>query len=598
MSAGDSPTDPDTADDRAQTPAQPSTPTAPLRHRLSGALCCVVVLLALLSTFRVMIGEDPREVAPLPTRMAIAPAEGDRSGATLLYALDQRFVIWVIARNARTWLRAPQQLYDAELCHPEPQSLALSEPVYTLGLLSTPIWAISGDPLVTYNALLFMLPLLSALVMFGLVRSWTGGWTAALVAALLYAFHIMKIGDTVHLYYTDTVWLLVALYSFTRWLERGGWSPLLGLTAACALQIGGGLYALLGAGIFALPYAAFAIHRHGLRRTRPIEWSVLIGATLLVCVLAFAPYLDKSATGELATRPIRMHLPWTSLLPWAEGSPGWLLTALALFAFIPIERLRGDANTPDVRRWWVLASVALVLVFATGGNAGDRLAAMLTGTTPPFALPNPYDWLAAAVPVLGTVRAPLWIASTAYLGLALLAGLGVARLLAACPQRLVPAAAVLLVGAALWSLQPPAGLFKAQLQRPDAAELAFFAALEARGNSGPILELPTRKLGLERGTKSLTLAAYHHRPTSRCYSSFIPSSVKQAWDQGEALPAPHAIRAIGDMGFTTLVLRHPPLAREAGALRERLDDIAEPPGPPLDKVHSDGLRSAWVIVGE
>jgi hypothetical protein len=562
-------------------------------------------MLALMSSFRVMLGEDLRAYAPLPTSSAFAPAEADRTAATLMYALDQRFVIWVIARNARTWLSAPHRLHDAELCHPEPQSLAFSEPVYTLGLLGAPFWLLTGDPLLTYNAVLFVLPIISALALFWLVRQWTGQSVPALVAALLYAFHVVKVGDPVHLYYTDTAWLVLALGCLTRWLERGGWRPALGLALACALQIGSGLYALLGAAFFGLPFAAFALRRHGVGRTRPVEWVVILGVSVIVALEAFATHLAKSAAGELATRPLQAHLPWTTLLPGRNGSPGWILTLLAASAFIPFERLRGRVRDPvregvgtgpDARRWWVLAGIALVLLFATGGNAGDRFAAMLEGTPLPPALPNPYEWLASLVPVLATVRAPIWIASTAYLGLALLSGLGVVRLLSACSTRYATLASAVLVGATLWSLQPPAGLYTAQLQRPIDEELAFFEALEKKGNAGPILELPSRGLGLERGTKSLTLAAYHHRPTSRCYSSFIPRSVESAWDLGEALPDADALRALSRQGFTTLLLRHPPLAAESVELRRQLDALARPPGPPLDFIHSDGIRSAWLIV--
>ncbi len=70
-----------------------------------------------------------------------------------------------------------------------------------------------------------------------------------------------------------------------------------------------------------------------------------------------------------------------------------------------------------------------MLIFATGGNAGDRLMAELQQSPIPAPLPNPYAWLAELIPALGTVREPVWIGTTPYFGLAPLAGLGAVRAL-------------------------------------------------------------------------------------------------------------------------------------------------------------------------
>jgi len=51
---------------------------------------------------------------------------------------DQRFVTWGIARNAWTLLNRPRRFFDAERCFPGRNSLALGEPMVTVGLLGVP----------------------------------------------------------------------------------------------------------------------------------------------------------------------------------------------------------------------------------------------------------------------------------------------------------------------------------------------------------------------------------------------------------------------------------------------------------------------------
>jgi hypothetical protein len=120
----------------------------------AGAL--LVFLAAEAVLFRGAVGVDLRVAAPIQVLPGVeeGPAKADLS-----------FVVWLVARNARTLLREPGRLFDAEPCAPAPEALALGEPGLTLGLLAVPAWLATGDPVATFDLLSLALPLLAALAM-------------------------------------------------------------------------------------------------------------------------------------------------------------------------------------------------------------------------------------------------------------------------------------------------------------------------------------------------------------------------------------------------------------------------------------------------
>ena len=84
----------------------------------------VVFACALASLFHGFIGEDLRDVVPayVPpgTERPIEPGSfplGPRSEP------DQHFTIWLVSRNARTFLTRPHRIFQAETCHPARDAL-------------------------------------------------------------------------------------------------------------------------------------------------------------------------------------------------------------------------------------------------------------------------------------------------------------------------------------------------------------------------------------------------------------------------------------------------------------------------------------------
>jgi hypothetical protein len=507
-------------------------------------------LLALAVRFHVLLGEDLTQVALLPER----GAQSAQPGA--LPAADLRFVVWLVARNARTLLHAPTHLFQAEPCHPARDALALGEPGVTLGLLGAPAWALAGDPLLTFHSALLASIWLAGLAMYGLVRAWTGSAVAGLSAGLLFAFHPGRIGDVVHPYIWDNAWLVGGIFFAQRLFAVGGWRHALGLAACGALQVGGSLYPLAGGAALALPLLVWLVWQYGVKALRPGPLLLVLAGVGLAAALLFAPYLALTESGVLAPR-IQIFLPWSGLLPGRPLFPGWVLLALAL-AGLALAPRKGD---PDPR-WALLVGWLLATYLAAGGTAGQGALAIARGETPGPSLPNLYAALAHVLPGLEIVRAPSNLYTASHLALCVLAGLGAAALLRRVPARAAGfAAAALLLPVALSALRPPlpgiapAPRLVAVHLAPDPEVLDFYRRLAERGNQGPLLELPYHRKSARSASSAVLLSAYHHRRTAACWVSRWPDEVEEIQRLAAALPNGDAVDALAQMGFTTLVMR-------------------------------------------
>jgi hypothetical protein len=568
------------------------------RHRAS-ALALLVFALAFWTLFARVLAADWTAAAALQRAPQELPEQERRLHALL--AADLQWVTWLVGRNARVLLHDPGSLFDAGICHPAPRSLALGEPGIALGLVGLPAELLSGSPVANLNFAVWVVTWVAALAMFLLVRDWTGLAAAGVVAGLVFAFHPIKVHDFAHPYVWDSGWTVLALFFARRLAERGRWRDALGLAAGVSLQLAGSLYPLLSGAVLGavlLPWLAAGASAAG---RRPAPWAL---ATLL-CVgsgwLLLHPYLELARSGVLEARAWQAHLPWANLAPGGLRFPGWLLLLLAA-AGLALGRRRCLApGTWDPRAALVIASLILLLL-ATGGNARDVIAADFEGreTLPP--LPNPYRWLAALVPGLAFVRAPLTLLGGVLLALALLAGMGAAGLLRCVPQRARSAASAALVALAFVAmLRPPAlGLaprapYDPEPLAPSAEELAFFQALERKGNAGPLLELPMRSSNPAARSRRVFLSAYHGRRTSACYSSYQPPETREVQQLAARLPEPAAFARLAEMGFTTLIFHRTrgdsPHARLSALIEQRLRT------GPLTLLHETPERAAYALPG-
>lgn len=455
-----------------------------------------------------------------------------------LLAADHRFVVWLAARNAWTWLARPADFFDAEPCHPAERSLAYGEPGFTLGALALPfLWA-SGEPVLAFNGASWLVFWIAPLAMFGVIWRWTGDAWAALISGFLYGFSFAKIGDPVHPYGYDTAWGLLAIHFLRRLIAAGRWRDCAALLAVSALQIGASFYPLLAVTLLVVPIGIDAMLRERLDWRRALRLAVAALAVLGLLWLAFAPYLELQRAGEFAQR-MRRPLDWSDLAPGAPdwpGFPGALLIGTALLGLcLPRRGLRGDPR--------LAIAIALLLALLLGMQRESFGAA------------------ARFVPGLAAVRNPVGLALTLHLGGCLLAALGVAALRQRLPERTRTLASVGLLAVLLLEFLAPESFGLRARSRyapfeiaPSRESLALFDELSARGQHGPLLEVPMPEHNLRRSTTAILRTAWHHQRTSACYNSYVPEASREVARLAARLPAVGAFDRLRALGFETLIV--------------------------------------------
>jgi len=567
-----------------------------MRH--GGTLAAALVLVcALASVFGPYLGSDLERMAPA-VRRRHAPAAGHPGGP--LGAIDQRFVAWLVARNAWTLLHRPLALFEAEPCYPERNALTLGEPGIALGVVAIPAWIATRDPVATYDLALPILALLGSLALFVLVRDWTGLSAAGLVAALLFAFHPVRLDEIVHPYAWDNAWAALALFFGVRLCEHRRWRDAIGLSAAGALQLASSLYATLGVVCLGLPILGWLLGSQRLREQRPLQWvavALCVGAAAAAC---YGPFLARRAEGALAPRSHQFFLAWSSLAPDGAYWPGLALLTLAGagLALGGSRFPRGACRDPR----WALLLGALLALFAATGGARVVLSGSAPGDPPTMLVPNLYAWLARSVPGLDLIRGVSRLYSGVLLALCILAGLGAAALVRAAPERWRSAVAAALVLAAGVDTLRPAGLglsprvaFEMTEIAPARKQVEFFQALADRNNSGPIAEVPLDRKTQLRNNTAILLSAYHHRRTSACRNSFLPARLGELEATLARLPAPGAVQELRDLGFTTIVVHHESGSPRLEALRLRFAQRARDPEAAIALVHANDALSAYAI---
>jgi len=540
------------------------------------AAAALVGLAALGVTFHGYWGAPLRASVPVPRELLPAPGAPAHLARPVVEA-DYHLAAWAVARNAYTLLHRPANLFEAEPCFPAASALTLHHPVITTALVAAPVYAVTGDPIATFNAAVWLKIAVGFAAMVLLVWDWTRSPPAAVAAALLYAFHAAQVEHPYHVFSSDNAWLLLALFCARRLFAAPRWITAVGLAAACTAQLATSFYPLLAAVLAAAPVSLWLLWHH---RRDPLPWTqiaVALALVVAVAALLFAPYLTHAAENH-GGRGRVFYASWSAFLPGGKLFPGWCAVALLIAACVAPRRLAlaGIGGEPRPALW---IAAGLVALFAAGGNVNAQLAALAEGGDAPLvALPNPFAALAGILPGLRSVRLPSELALVSRELLCVLAGIGAAGALRVLPARArslagaALVAAVFLEGIALPGMGegPRFGAFRL---RPPDAEIDFFAGLAAAGNRGPLLELP-----LHRGNPAYTfraaprqqlLTAYHHRRTSACYVSFIPDSVRALAEHAAELPGPAGVERIRALGFTTVVVHRDPALPDGEALNAR-----------------------------
>jgi hypothetical protein len=464
---------------------------------------------------------------------------------------DASMVVATVVHNADRLSTAPTSLFEGGQCQPMPRAYTLGEHMLTTGLLATPAYAVSRDPILSFNFAVLLSLWIPALTMYALALSATRSAAAAFVAGLAFAMVPGRITDPVHPFVQGDVWAPLALLFLKRLLVAGRLGDAAGLALFTGLTVGESLYALMATGLYLLVFGVVLAGRRPRGLLRALPALTVVGIAMLALTwLVLGPYLETRSTWSVLAGRGSLAVPLGHFAPGREYFPGFVVTALAAIALVDRRRgRRGD----DLRLAALVAG--LLLVWCAVG----ALPVPFTDLT----LPSPLRMAAGIVPGVDAVRSLYTLGHRVGLAIALLAGYGTLVLVDRRPaRRAVAIAAIAAVAILLTRLVDPLArvAFGRALRlaawdaRPDPRDIA----LVRDSDPGALLHVPLPFV--ERGfaydgAHNLLLASYGPRDSADCYNSFPSPVQKQVKLLERDLPGRSAAQALAALGFETLLLR-------------------------------------------
>ncbi len=110
------------------------------------------------------------------------------------------------------------EFWNANIFHPDPLALALSEHLFGQTLQILPVYWLTGNIILCYNLLFISTFALSAFGTYLLVRDLTGDRRAAFIAGLVYGFLPYRIASVPHVQVMSSQWMPFALYGLNRFI--------------------------------------------------------------------------------------------------------------------------------------------------------------------------------------------------------------------------------------------------------------------------------------------------------------------------------------------------------------------------------------------
>jgi hypothetical protein len=501
------------------------------------------------------------------TAVLTFPLSRDPGTRALPLSADTRLFLWTLSWDVHALLHQPLRLFDANIFHPEPRTLAYSEHLLGSAVVGAPILLATGNPVLAMNVVVLLSCVLSGAGAFLLARRLGISTAGALVAGMIFAFAPPRFTRLAQLHLATVQWIPFCLAFVHAYLKGGRRSHLLVAIAFFTLQSvtsgHGGLFLFLSL----LALALYLVVRRSLPPVRTLVRDVGVAGLLLVAVnLPFlVPYFRvqrelglrrtigavydwvPNAASFLAS-PTHVDQALLSLLPWLERAvadakaymfPGWL-PLLLVGALLLCLRRRGEAALRTVPEW-PLGYYGLL--------AGLSL---WTSLGPPFGL---YTALYKLLPGFDLIRVPSRLAILTLLAVAILAGAGADRLVERVrPKARAAAGAVLVLLLAGEFAQFP---LKAPAYAIEVGEVDRWLASRPRPFVAAELPVapPSDAVGSARHHSHYMLhSMLHWQPLVNGYSGFVPPRHEMLFDQLTRFPDEGSVRALEKLGVNYVVL--------------------------------------------
>lgn len=508
---------------------------------------------------------------------------------------------WIIAWVGHALITDPLNLFNANIFHPYPNTLAYSETMLPQGLFALPFNLAFDNPILGYNLVLLASFLLAAYAMYLFIFDLTRNRGAAIIAGTIFAFNPYNLGNLAQVQLLSFGWMPFVML----WLRRL-------LTADRALRFGIGALRVRICFLFALAFslqglssfyyaflAGFAVALYSIwifviDRPRLSALVRVLTSALIIAVIItpfFIPYLQVQREMGFERQVAESEPFSASLKLFAEVSPQNLVYGKFLAPNPPVM----IGGYPLDNLFPGIVAVALAIVGITAIKHRDKwfyfvlltFAFLLSLGPRLFLAPNvptdltlPYRWLYDTFPLMRALRAPVRFDALVMFALAVLAGLGFSRLLplASCllppAFRLSPPASCLLLTGftVLEYLAFPAANITPV---PVWNEIPEYVRWLRQQAPGVILELP---MIASDSTKPLDLttqylSTYHWHTTPDGYSGFnAPKRGEIAYEM-QAFPGDRSMALLQVLGVEYVITHRNQLANW-GTMRESISRTA------------------------
>jgi hypothetical protein len=484
---------------------------------------------------------------------------------------DSMFLTWTLSWGAHGLRNDPMSVFDANIFHPEPQTLALSDPMLSLAPFFGLLEWITGDSIVALNVLMFALFVGALSAAHALAMRLFGRGDVALVVAVVACCNSYVFGQQNHPQLQTFGFLSLSFLLLLRAVEHrrvrdGAW---LGL-AIVAMTLANVYY-----GLFWVLCAVVVVAMLWLQGVLPSVRSLLPSGLTAVAVVAavLGPvmriYLEVDERNGLT----RGYEPSNSLLPtdlitpqrdnWSWGTalddinsfgkagehpffPGFVAMALGVVGLLVGWRLvrRGVSWVrTGIRSEELLALVvagAVAVVFALGPSPGG--------------FKGPFRALHRWVPGFDGVRVTSRFTVVAFIALALLVGLAYQHLADRLPagrRRWLALGIVVVVmvevGGPMARVDVPEGdrvaVYEAIAERPDGAVLELPMRTQVAGGSWAFVEAPR-----------MYHATWDWNPRVNGYSGSAPAGFADLAALLNTWPADDAERRLDELEVRYIVL--------------------------------------------
>jgi Protein of unknown function (DUF3108) len=519
---------------------------------------------------------------------------------------DPYLNLWILGWDLQTIVERPSSLFtlrifDANIFHPARQTLTYSDNFLLQAIALTPIYAITGNPVLCYNLLFFGSLVASALAMFAFIRAVTGSAWGAVVAGTVWGFWPYHFAHLMHLQ-LQALYLMPLTFLFLHRViaSRRRWDAL-GLGVAVGLQAIASVYYGVIGGVGLIVSTILISRGVGGRRVGLLIRRLLLAIFISLIVVApvLVPYLQAQqregfgrnlfeASRHAASLWSYVTVPHVNALyastgvmrvdQGVEGSlfPGLVVIALAVLG-ARVARKQGS-------RPLALSAYGLIV-------AGIILSLGPDGIRPLYAFLQ--KWVFG----FQAIRAPGRFSVLVMFGLACLAALGTRELVARAPAgtgtggRLAMAPIAPLVILALLTVE--------YANRPFAYAAAPAMStmtgrwLKQAPQPGAVVYLPVT---IDNGnTPFMVESLEHRRPIVNGYSGQRPAFYSALVDTLHEFPSADALWSLHDLDVRFIVTSGP-LASPSPALVERANFPGGDDGAPrrliYELVWSDEIEAA------